>query len=87
MSETPEQRLKRLYMRSSRRGIREMDVILSRYAGARLTVLTAAQLDLYDALLSENDHDLYSWVSGQAAPPPRFAALVADIARTTCNPA
>ena len=80
MTEPRATRLKRLYMRSIRRGIKEMDIILGRYADARLAALGAAQLDLYDALLSENDQDLYQWVTGQTPPPDRFATLIADIA-------
>lgn len=80
MTEPRATRLKRLYMRSIRRGIKEMDIILGRYAEKRLPMLDAAQLDLYDALLSENDQDLYQWVTGQAPAPERFAALIADIA-------
>lgn len=77
--ETPENRLKRLRMRSMRRGIKEMDLILIRYADARLAELSPAELDLYEALLSENDQDLYQWVSEQAAPPPPLADLIGDI--------
>lgn len=65
-----------------RRGIKEMDIILSRYADDRLAALDAAQLDLYDALLSENDQDLYQWVTGQVAAPTRFTDIVADISGT-----
>ena len=36
MTETFEHRLKRLKMRSMRRGIKEMDLILSAFADARL---------------------------------------------------
>lgn len=72
-------------MRSMRRGIREMDIILGRFAETALGGLRAAELDLYDALLSENDHDLYQWVTGQAAPPARFAPLVGQIARLTTS--
>ncbi len=82
MAEDSETRLKRLRMRSMRRGIKEMDIILSRYADDRLTDLNAMQLDLYDALLSENDQDLYQWVTGQVSAPSRFADLVADISGT-----
>lgn len=78
-AETPENRLKRLKMRSMRRGIKEMDLILMRYADARLGALSLAELDLYEALLSENDQDLYQWVSEQSPPPPPLADLVADI--------
>ena len=72
-------RLKRLGMRSMRRGIKEMDILLSRYADAHLAGLTDAELDAYEALLSENDQDLYQWVSGQRPSAPQFQALVEDI--------
>ncbi|MGR3813711.1 MAG: succinate dehydrogenase assembly factor 2 [Cognatishimia activa] len=79
MSETHENRLKRLQMRSMRRGIKEMDIILSRYADAHLAGMDAPALDLYEALLNENDQDLYQWVSGQAEAPQELAALISEI--------
>mgnify|MGYP001101807275 CR=1 FL=1 len=79
--ETPDIRLKRLYMRSIRRGIKEMDIILARYAETRLPELDHTSLDTYDALLSENDQDLYQWVTGQSEPPSALAPLIEDIAR------
>ena len=79
MPEIHEHRLKRLHMRSMRRGIKEMDLILSAYAEARLPQMDDAGLTLYDQMLNENDHDLYLWVSGQAEAPAEYAALVADI--------
>ncbi|MCA8879210.1 MAG: succinate dehydrogenase assembly factor 2 [Rhodobacteraceae bacterium] len=78
--ETRDVRLKRLKMRSMRRGILEMDLILGAFSETELVAKSGAELDLYDALLSENDHDLYQWVTGQADSPPRFAGLVAEIA-------
>lgn len=80
MTETPQIRLKRLKMRSARRGIKEMDIILTRFADARLAALDPATLDTYEALLEENDHDLYQWVTGQFAPPPAYAGLIGEIA-------
>ncbi len=79
MPETHENRLKRLQMRSMRRGIKEMDIILSRYADAHLAGMDAPALDLYEALLNENDQDLYQWVSGQAEAPQELAALISEI--------
>ena len=79
MSETPEARLKRMKIRSWRRGIKEMDLILGPYADANLTQMDQAALDLYDDLLEENDQDLYQWVSGQVIPPERFATLIASL--------
>jgi antitoxin CptB len=80
MTETAENRLKRMRMRSWRRGTKEMDLLLGPFADARLAELTPADLDLFDALLAENDQDLMAWVLGQAAPPDRLAPLLAEIA-------
>ena len=82
MIETPEHRLKRLKMRSMRRGIKEMDLILSAFADANLARMDEAELSLFDALLNENDQDLYKWVTGQVATPAPYAALMNDIAQT-----
>jgi len=75
-------RLKRLHMRSMRRGIKEMDLILSAYAGANLDGMDDARLDTFDALLNENDRDLIRWITGQEAAPDAFAPLVYDISQT-----
>jgi antitoxin CptB len=82
MTETREVRIKRLQMRSMRRGIKEMDLILSAYAERNLNAMDTAGLDLYDALLKENDQDLYQWVTGQMNTPDPFAELISDIAQT-----
>ncbi|MEM9872524.1 MAG: succinate dehydrogenase assembly factor 2 [Pseudomonadota bacterium] len=77
--ELREHRIKRLHMRSMRRGIKEMDLILSAYARAELEGMSDAQLALYDSLLGENDQDLYQWVTGQAPAPVQFTDLIAEI--------
>lgn len=79
MSEQPAHRLKRLAMRSMRRGIKEMDLILPRYAEMRLATMSQAELATYDLLLDENDHDLYQWVSRQSEPSEPFAPLINEI--------
>ena len=79
MSEDRQTRLRRLHMRSIRRGIKEMDLILTAFSEARLAGLSEAELDLYDRLLGENDPDLYQWVSGQAEPPAPFRPLIEEI--------
>ena len=85
-TETPEHRLKRLRMRSWRRGTKEMDLILGGYCDACLDALPPETLDLYEVLLEENDQDLYAWVTGQAAAPDRLAPLIAEIAATVSGP-
>lgn len=80
--ETPETRLKRLRMRSMRRGIREMDLILTAFADAKLDRMSDLDLDLYDRFLNENDQDLYAWVTGQTPAPGPYRDLVARVAST-----
>jgi antitoxin CptB len=79
MTETREARLGRLRTRSMWRGIREMDIILRDFAARELAALSPGDLDLYEALLGESDHDLLAWISGAAEPPARLAPLVARI--------
>ncbi len=75
-------------MRSWRRGTKEMDLILGPFADAHLAgARAAAELDLYDALLAENDQDLMAWMLGQSPPPARFAPLIARIAAFARDPA
>ncbi|GAB4387200.1 FAD assembly factor SdhE [Albidovulum sp.] len=80
MTEAAETRLRRLAMRSRRRGTREMDLILGAYAEARLAGLDSAALDRFESLLAENDQDLYAWISGAEPPPADRVALIAEIA-------
>lgn len=79
MVETEENRLKRLGMRSWRRGMREMDLILGPFADARLAGLDAAALAAYERMLAENDQDLYLWVTGAASQPAEHAPIIGEI--------
>ena len=72
-------RLKRLKMRSWRRGTKEMDLILGPFSDDELVQLSAAELDIYERLLDENDQDLYQWFSGQLEFPPEYTVLTAKI--------
>ena len=79
MAETAEARLKRMGMRSWRRGTKEMDLILGPYADAHLDKMADGRLALYDRLLDENDQDLLPMMLGQAAAPDGMADLVEEI--------
>ena len=77
--ELQEHRLKRLAMRSWRRGTKEMDLVLGPFADARLAAMAEAEVRLYDLLLEENDQDLALWVMGVTPSPDRFTGLIAQI--------
>ncbi|MCB2109895.1 MAG: succinate dehydrogenase assembly factor 2 [Defluviimonas sp.] len=85
MTEPREARLKRMTMRSWRRGTKEMDLILGPFAVSELGAMAPDALDLYDTLLAENDQDLYPWITGTLPPPARFAALLAEISAFARN--
>lgn len=81
MAELREHRLKRMKMRAWHRGMKEMDFILGRFSDDNLSTLEEADLDALDALMEENDQDLYKWVSGQEEAPAVHQPLVEVIAR------
>jgi len=85
MTEPRDVRLKRLHMRSIRRGIKEMDIVLTKFSEMELADLTDEELDTYEALLHENDHDLYQWVTDQAPAPSAFSSLISKVKRTLLN--
>lgn len=81
MTQGHETRLKRIKMRAAHRGIKEMDIILGGWAQDNIGALGDGDLDLFERILEESDHDLYQWVTGQRAAPEDLAPLLARIAR------
>ena len=77
--ETQDARLKRMAMRSWRRGMKEMDLILGPYADAHLVAMAEDRLVIFDKLLEENDQDLLPWVLGQNPAPGYLTELIAEI--------
>jgi antitoxin CptB len=80
MAETAEARLKRMRMRSWRRGTKEMDLVLGPFADHHLAALPEDEIALYDRLLEENDQDLMSWILGQTPAPDWIIPLLATVA-------
>ncbi|OXS99087.1 succinate dehydrogenase assembly factor 2 [Notoacmeibacter marinus] len=73
-------RRKKLLFRAWHRGMREMDLILGPFADERIADLDDERLDQFEALMSENDQDLYRWVMGERAIPPQWGGpLLASI--------
>jgi len=77
--ETHENRLKRLRIRAWRRGMKEMDLILGSFVDQHLSALDAAELDALEALMAENDTDLYPWFTGLAETPPEHLDILQKI--------
>lgn len=69
---TEEARHKKLKLRAWRRGFREADLILGPFADLHVSTLSPAELDWFEALLDQPDHDLYGWILERAPTPVEF---------------
>jgi antitoxin CptB len=62
-------RRRRLLFRSWHRGIREMDLVLGRFADAHIAELSDAELDEYETWLEIPDQQIFTWVNGSQLAP------------------
>ena len=74
-----QERLKRMKMRSWRRGTKEMDLVLGPYADAHLEAMTEEELEAFEAILAEQDQDLMAWILGHKVAPAVHLPLLARL--------
>jgi antitoxin CptB len=75
-SEGLDERRRKLLFRAWRRGVREMDLIVGRFADAHIDKFDAAGLDDFERLIEVPNSDLYAWVSGVEAAPANYDTTV-----------
>ncbi|MGC2827646.1 MAG: succinate dehydrogenase assembly factor 2 [Pseudolabrys sp.] len=63
-SEGLDPRRRRLLFRCWHRGIREMDLVLGRFADAQLAFLADRELDELERWLDVPDQQIFAWVNG-----------------------
>ena len=66
-----DERRKRLLYRSWHRGMREMDLIMGKFANAEIGDMSEADLDTFEQLGEVPDPDLYNWIANNADVPPQ----------------
>lgn len=66
--------------------MREMDLILGGWADKNLSALRPDVLDLYEALIAVDDHEIHAWVTGRSSAPDRFKELIRDISEQVLHP-
>ena len=59
-------RRRKLLFRAWRRGLRELDLIMGRFADSAIEQLTADELDEFEDLMQVPDRELLAWVTGEA---------------------
>jgi antitoxin CptB len=64
-----DERRRRLLFRAWRRGVREMDLIVGRFADACIDKFDATELDEFESLIEVPNAKLYAWIVGNAAIP------------------
>lgn len=69
-------RIKQLKFRAWRRGFREHDFLMGTYADANLEKLETQGLDDFEALLNQQDWDVYAWIVSGSPPPKEFETEV-----------
>ncbi|MEX2035927.1 MAG: succinate dehydrogenase assembly factor 2 [Xanthobacteraceae bacterium] len=69
-------RRRRLLFRSWHRGIREMDLILGRFADAHIGELSDGELAEFERLLDIPDPELFAWITGAEAAPSEWDRVI-----------
>lgn len=73
-----QERKRKLQFRASRRGFREMDLIMGQFAQQKIEAMSEEELDEFERLLATPDWEVYAWVIGNKPVPPNYAGPVLD---------
>jgi antitoxin CptB len=69
-------RRRKLRFRAWHRGMREVDLIMGRFADSEIGQFTAAELAEFERLLEVPDHELLAWVTGEVEVPAGVATAL-----------
>jgi len=69
-----DKRRKQAIYRANHRGIKEMDIILGRFANAHVGAMDEAMLTRFEAIMAEADRDLVLWFTGETGAPEHIDA-------------
>lgn len=69
---------RKLYFRSNHRGIKEMDIIFTKFAETVLADLPDADLADYQRILELPDDKLFSWATGRDTVPDELRSPLLD---------
>jgi antitoxin CptB len=65
-------RRKQILYRSWHRGMREMDLIMGRFADAEIGTLPETELADFERLIDAVDRDLFAWITGEVETPKEY---------------
>ena len=67
-----DERRRRILFRAWRRGVREMDLVMGRFADVHLPTMSEAELAEFERLLDVPDPQVFAWIIGGEPPPREF---------------
>ena len=65
-------RRRKVLFRAWHRGIREMDLIMGRFADAEIGGFSEDELDEFERLIEVPDRDLFRWITGEDETPSNY---------------
>ena len=65
-------RRRKILFRAWHRGMREMDLIMGRFADDAIAGFSDVELDEFERLIEVLDRDLLSWITGEAQVPSNY---------------
>jgi antitoxin CptB len=71
-SEGLDDKRRRLLFRAWHRGIKEMDIVMGRFADAHIATFTDADMDALELLMTVPDQQMLAWLLGAEPPDPEF---------------
>ena len=77
-----EHRLKRLRFRAWHRGVKEADLLIGGFFDAHAESWNDAEIDLFEAMLEEQDVDIMAWAMGTDAVPQRYEGTIMNALKT-----
>ena len=69
-------RRRRVLFRAWHRGIREMDLLMGRFADAEIATMPEPDLDEFERLIEVPDRDLFRWITGEDEAPSNYDTAV-----------
>jgi antitoxin CptB len=77
-----ETRIKRLRFRAWHRGVKEADLMIGGFFDAHHAGWTDAEIDLFEALLEEQDVDIMAWAMGMQPVPSEYQGTIMAALKT-----
>ena len=75
--------IKRLKIRSWRRGMKEMDIILGKFIDQEIQTMDNNEIATYENLLNNDDQTIFSWLLNKEKTPKEFNDIIKKISKFT----